>query len=248
MADQQQVVDRRALLGLMAGLMGLAFCVGAVVLDMPLLAAAGGLCALLAGIAPVQLLRELQDAERRASAASALARLLDVPGPARAEPVSLIDTESQLPNGRYFELAVDGRVAAARRHLWPVTIVVLEISLNPSLPDREAQEKAIRAFAELMRITLRESDVACRLGPRAFGLVLEDTGEEGGVWTVERLQIGLAQDITKVRRITAGVAAYPTHGLQADEVLSRAQAALTRACAAEAGRGLGQVEVAQADA
>lgn len=247
MADQTKVVDRRALLGLIAGLLALAFCVGAVVLDAPLLAAAGGLFGLMAGIAPVRLLHELQEAERRASAASALARLLDVPGPARSEPVSLIDNESQLPNGRYFNLAVEGRVAAARRHLWPVTIVVLEISLNPVLPDAEAQTKAIRAFSDLMRLTLRESDVACRLGPRSFGLVLEDTGEEGGVWTVERLQIGLAQDITKVRRITAGVATYPTHGLQADEVLSRSQAALTRASAAEAGRGLGQVEVAQAD-
>ena len=54
-------------------------------------------------------------------------------------------------------------------------------------------------------------------------------------------------DESYVRRLAAGVASYPTHGLQADEVLARAQAALTRACAAEAGRGLGQVEVAQPD-
>jgi hypothetical protein len=77
--------------------------------------------------------------------------------------------------------------------------------------------------------------------------VLEDTAEEGGVWTAERLQIALAQDVSIVRQLAAGVATYPTPGRVADDVMARAQAALTRACAAEAGRGLGQVEVAQAD-
>src|SRR5581483_4259539 len=106
---------------------------------------------------------------------------------------------------------------------------------------------AVAAFAGIMRRTLREADVACRLGPSTFGLVLDDTSEEGGVWTAERLQIALAGEPTQVRSMAAGVAGYPTHGLRADEVLDRAKAALERACAADPGRGLGQVEVAKAD-
>jgi hypothetical protein len=43
------------------------------------------------------------------------------------------------------------------------------------------------------------------------------------------------------------VASYPSHGLRPDEVLARAESALIRACAAEAGHGLGEVEVAHVE-
>lgn len=240
------MVDRRALLGLVAGLAGLAFGVTSVVVSMPALAIAAAASALLAGAASVMLLQGIQEAERRAAGATALVKLLDIPSTARVDARALVDEESRLPDHRFFELAVENRIAAARRHLWPATVVLLEVTLRPELDASRQRSDAIAGLAALFRRTLREADIACRLGPLTFGLVLEDTGEEGGVWTAERLQVAVSEDL-QVRRLAAGVASYPTHGLEADEVMTRAQAALTRACAGEAGRGLGQVEVAQAD-
>lgn len=241
------MVDRRALLGLFSGMAGLAFGVGAAVLDRSGLGVAAACASLLTTVAALLLLHRLQAAERRVAGAAAVVKLLDLPTPAREEAVSLVDAETGLPDDRFFDLAVEGRVAAARRHLWPVTVVLLEIGVAPDARGARPEADAVVSFAGLMRHTLRESDIACRVGPLTFGLVLEDTAEEGGVWTAERLQIALSQDVSRVRKLAAGVASYPTHGLTADEVLARSQAALTRACAAEAGRGLGQVEVAQAD-
>lgn len=241
------MADRRALLGLIAGLGGLAFGVGAVVMAMPLLAVLAACCALLAGFGSILLLHRLNEAEGMAAGAGALVKLLDLPQSARDEAAALIDATTRLPDARFFNLAVDGRVSAARRHLWPVTLVLLEIELHTDADDDRARTHVVTDFADLMRRTLREADIACRLGPLTFGLVLEDTAEEGGVWTAERLQVALAQAGSPIRRLAAGVASYPTHGLVADEVLARAQAALSRACAADAGRGLGQVEVARAD-
>ena len=63
----------------------------------------------------------------------------------------------------------------------------------------------------------------------------------------ERLQIGLARDPGHITRLSAGVASYPTHAMQADEILRQAHAALARACAAEPDHGLGPVEVAKAE-
>ena len=241
------MVDRRALLGLVAGLVGLAFGVASVVANMPSLAIAAAASALVAGAACVMVLQGLQEAERRAAGATALIKLLDIPSAARASAGGLLDEETGLPDNRFFELAVANRVAAARRHLWPTTVVVFEARLRPELGAGHQRSDAIVGIAALLRRTLREADIACRLGPLTFGLVLEDTTEEGGVWTAERIQVGLASEASQVRRLAAGVASYPTHGLEADEILARAQAALTRACAGEAGRGLGRVEVAQGD-
>lgn len=161
---------------------------------------------------------------------------------------TVIDTLTGLPDRRFFDVAVDGRVAAARRHLWPVSIVLLQCGFDGDASvNQEAREKSLVSFSKLMRQTLREADIACRLGEDRFGLILEDTSEEGGVWTAERLQIALAHDDSAIKRLVAGVAAYPTHGLFAKDVMVRAQAALKRASSTPVGHGLGQVEVAHTD-
>ena len=159
----------------------------------------------------------------------------------------MLDTETGLPDQRFFELALDGRVAAARRHLWPMTLVLIDLALAADPGDDEAVGEALASFAELLRRTLRESDIACRLPSHRFGILLEDTAEEGGVWTAERLQIGLARNPGRITRLSAGVASYPTHAMRADEILRQARAALARACAAEPDHGLGPVEVARVE-
>ena len=243
---QKPMVDRRALPGLTAGLAGLASGVGAFVLDIPELAVAAAGCSLLAGAVSLLHVRRLRIAERDAAGSAALARLLDLPR-SRGEVNDLLDPDTGLPDLPFFTLALEGRVAAARRHLWPVTVLLLEVGLAPECDSGRAQSDAIGGFADLLRRTLREADIACRIAPTQFAVVLDDTAEEGGVWTAERIQVAVSHDVSKIRRMAAGVASYPTHALEAVDVLTRAQAALARACATPTGRGLGQVEVALPD-
>ena len=240
-------MDRRALPGLVAGLAGLAFGVSAAVLASPGLAVVAAGCALAAGGASLVMLERVHRAEREAEAVRRLpvAEAIEEP---EDTAIPLLDAETGLPDRHFFELALDGRVAAARRHLWPVTVVLLDVGLQADADeDPEGRGRALLSFATLLRQTLREADIACRLTGTTMGLILEDTAEEGGVWTAQRLQIALAKDVTRVKRLAAGVASYPSHGLRPEEVLNRAEQALTRACAAEAGHGLGEVEVAHVE-
>ena len=238
-------MDSRALPGLVAGLAGLTFGVTAALLASPALAVAAAACALAAGGASLVMLQRVHNAEAQAAQASVVAAELDHREPELGAP--LLDADTGLPDARFFELALEGRMAAARRHLWPVTVVLLDVQFHEGAADEQTRADALQSFAGLLRQTLREADIACRIGPATVGLVLEDTAEEGGVWTAQRLQIALAKDVTRVRRLAAGVASYPSHGLKTEEVLRRAEAALSRACAAEAGHGLGEVEVAHVE-
>lgn len=237
-------MDRRALPGLFGGLAGCAFGVTGAVVGSPVLTVVAAACALVAGASSLALLERARLAERRAAiAVGELATLRELELATPTQQRTVLDPETGLPDMRFFEIAFESRISAARRHLWPITVVLLEFTPHPE----HRLGDAIGSFTVLLRSTLREADVACRISPRTFALLLEDTNEAGGVWAAERLQVALSRDEIGARGLAAGVASYPTHGLEAGEVLARARAALNRAVSSDVGNGLGSVEVAGVD-
>lgn len=237
-------MDRRTLPGLIAGLSGFAFGVAGAALQSVSLAVIAGSFALLAGAYAIALIRGLRAAEHRADALHAAQVQLEDVGTGKGR--SLLDRDTNIPDGRFFDLTLETRIAAARRHLWPITMVLVDARPPYGAPGTSGSEWS--TFATLLRHTLREADVICRLTATTFALLLEDTSEAGGVWAAERVQSAMVQaSALPGWRLTAGVASYPTHGLSAIDVFDQAKAALTRACSVEAASGLGQVEVARSE-
>ncbi len=245
--------DRGASLWLVPGVLGLLLGMAAVAWDVVQLAVMAGAMALVAGTAAYRLARvlarrdgaiehitnrlgQLEDEVERESHArpqaeaateAALAeRLDDNAVKDEPDPDALTDAATGLFSERYFIVAADARVAAARRHLRPVAIVLVEVieGLGSGLP-RPAAPKNV---AHGVRETLRESDTACRLRSGVFGLLLEDTPENGAIWTVERLRRNLAGDHANLT-LWAGIACYPAHGFDTRDLLKRAESALTQA-------------------
>jgi GGDEF domain-containing protein len=153
---------------------------------------------------------------------------------------SLTDASTGLFNEQFFRVSLDTRVSAARRHLRPVAVVLVQVaegvregSPSPAAPD---------LVAEGVRSTLRDADTACRLDDGRFALILEDTPENGAVWTVERVRRALATE-RPGQTLWAGIACYPAHAFDAWELFDRAARAL------EAAREWHQdrIEVATAD-
>lgn len=138
------------------------------------------------------------------------------------------DAETGLPGFWSIEDALSSKLAVARRHLWPVTVIELALQPPPE-PDDRLRHEALAALGSLLRITLRESDLAARVGHNRFLVVLDDTGEDGGVWTVERLIESIEEEFSHKTHLVAGLASYPTHGLTGAAVLRLAEAALHRA-------------------
>ena len=130
----------------------------------------------------------------------------------------LHDAETGLLDERYFRAALPNRVATARRVLRPISIVLAALS----------NLDHARQLAFGLLDTLRESDTACRLDDGTFALILEDTPENGAVWTVERIRRNLTSRFGQ-HTMWAGVACYPAHGFTTDEVLDRADLALDMA-------------------
>ncbi len=229
--SQASVIDRRGLLGFSAGLAGFGIGLGAVVLDMAALGLVAGLCSFISAITIVR-------SPRSASSSDETAVLHGGPNVVAVAPMRTAAPPDHTPllPGNYFDIAVRSRVMAARRFLKPLAVIRIRITdlEGNGLTDDEA-------IADVFAATLRECDTACVLSAEEIGLVLEDTPENGAVWVVERLRRGIPT--ATPARLRAGVACYPAHAMDADELLTQAGEALERAAEWSQDR----IEVALAD-
>lgn len=135
----------------------------------------------------------------------------------------LTDPVTGLFSEDYLGVALEGRLASARRHLRPVALTLLQITQG--LPDAGSRPAEPEVVAEAISNTVRDSDIACRLADGTFGVILEDTPENGAVWTVERIRRNLVST-SGHHTLWAGVACYPAHAFDAGELMTQAHEAL----------------------
>ncbi len=233
---------RDSLPGLVTGALGLAAGLVAYGLQEPIFGAVSGLLALAAGVAGVRLgqrlseqsaIQRLVEDELRAVRSEAqeteeqLRTELESVAFEEYEVVegseTLTDPATGLFSESFFNVALESRIAAARRHLRPVAVVLLEVVQG--LPHGEPVDAEASAVAESIRVTLREADTACRLQNGYFALLLEDTPENGAIWTVERIRRQLLGSETGLT-MWAGVACYPAHAFSSSEIMNAAATAL----------------------
>lgn len=138
----------------------------------------------------------------------------------------LTDPVTGLFNHEYFLVSLDSRIAAARRHLRPVAVALVDVVDGRDGAERPAADP--RRVAAALRETLRESDTATRLLDGRFGIVLEDTPENGAIWTMERVRRRLAEEDSDIT-MWAGVACYPAHAFDVPALIDRADHALSDA-------------------
>jgi two-component system cell cycle response regulator len=230
-------MDRRAVLGVSAGLAGLIVGVAGAIAGVAWLAALAGVAALAAGAATWWLASD--QARPRAAAPVVDVTAIATNGGGRprvptageidresARDALLTDADTGLFSEGYFRVALDARVSAARRHLRPVSVVILDVvealgSGTPLAPDAHAVSAGITA-------TVRDADTACRLADGRYALVLEDTPENGAIWTVERVRRRLVLENADIT-LWAGVACYPAHAFTPEAVLDQAERALEAA-------------------
>jgi two-component system cell cycle response regulator len=235
--------------GLIVGVAGIALGAAAAYWDALGFAVLAGALALAAGVAIFRLvghlrhasdeIKELNDkvteletsvekeAKAREDVETKLASRIELTAVRKSTQIdALTDATTGLYSEGYFTVALEARIAAARRNLKPVAVVLMEVieGLGKGLP-RPADAARV---ATSISTTIREADTACRLMDGGYALVLEDTSENGAIWTVERIRRHMATNDPGLT-MWAGVACYPAHGFTTDEVLDRADLALDMA-------------------
>jgi diguanylate cyclase (GGDEF)-like protein len=140
-----------------------------------------------------------------------------------------IDPVSGLLRERHLPVLLQQVVAAARRKVLPVSVVFWEVDGLESA-SAAARDQAVTALGAVAWRTLRESDALFRIGDVVAVAVLVDTAEPGALTVADRVREQLrSSPIGDSLTVSAGIACYPTHALDAAELVSRAGRALDAA-------------------
>lgn len=151
---------------------------------------------------------------------------------------ALVDGLTGLGNRRPCEDALKREVARAKRLGDPLAVIVADLDDFKAVNDAHGHptgDKVLREFAEALKATVREVDVASRWGGEEFVVVLPGTDEAGGARVAERIREEFALRTVLApsgRPISAtasfGVAGFAGRG-DTSELLAAADAALYRA-------------------
>ena len=266
--------DRRALPGTIAGVLGLAFAIAAIITTEPVLvviaailtAACLVIVLVLPGRVPVRyreradlqeeaekLARENDQMAARAAkfeaeaiaareklAAAMLAdrsqavaetggrRSGDADEAAgdRLDGADITDADTGVFTQLFFDASLGKRISAARRGLRPLTVAMVEVVER--VGEADMAHTAPQPVAAILTETLREADTVARLDSGIFAVLLEDTPENGAIWTLERVRRRVADDLPG-RTMRAGMSCYPAYAFDADQLVSQSLEALDAA-------------------
>jgi diguanylate cyclase (GGDEF)-like protein len=148
---------------------------------------------------------------------------------------ALIDSLTGLANRRSAEDTLKFELARATRFGGEICVVLADLDDFKQINDRYGHpfgDELLKEFANALRATVRESDVAARWGGEEFALVLPGTGAEGGADLANRVReivegrMVQAPDGTDVRVTGSfGVASFP-ESEELGELLAAADSAL----------------------
>jgi diguanylate cyclase (GGDEF)-like protein len=109
---------------------------------------------------------------------------------AELERVSERDTLTPLFNRRYFLTAIHHRMARFERHAERAAVVFIDVNQLKYINDsfgHAAGDFALIQIADRLLSSIRATDVAARIGGDEFGLILDQSTEEGARAQVTRL-------------------------------------------------------------
>lgn len=126
----------------------------------------------------------------------------------------------------FFDASLGKRISAARRGLRPLTVAMVEVVEHVGLPNMA--HTAPKPVADILVETLREADTVARMDSGVFAVLLEDTPENGAIWTLERIRRKISEDLTGCT-VRAGMSCYPAYAFDAKQLVDQSLAALDAA-------------------
>jgi diguanylate cyclase (GGDEF)-like protein/PAS domain S-box-containing protein len=142
---------------------------------------------------------------------------------------SIRDPLTRLFNRRFLEESLERELQLAHRKKHGVAVLFLDIDHFKKFNDtfgHDAGDKVLQALADLFRAFFRSTDICCRYGGEEFAVILpESTSQDATARAdalrseVKNLRLQYKNETLGPLSLSAGVAAFPEHGLTSGELL-----------------------------
>ncbi|NCC35346.1 MAG: GGDEF domain-containing protein, partial [Chloroflexia bacterium] len=148
---------------------------------------------------------------------------------------SLSDPLTGLHNRRYLNEILARELVRTEREHAPLSIVVADIDHFKIINDthgHQVGDTVLVSVASLLKTYVRGSDIACRYGGEEFLLVLFNTTLDHAAKRAEEIRQASAALCTQSEHgtvmltISFGIATYPDHGNNAEQIISKADQAM----------------------
>jgi diguanylate cyclase (GGDEF)-like protein len=168
----------------------------------------------------------------------------DIQGLAEARREASTDPLTSLPNRRLLMSRIEAAIATAQANGGRLAVMMLDLDNFKQLNDtlgHGAGDALLRQIGPRLRLALRDSDTVARLGGDEFAVLLTPApSEDGIVHVAEKIRRALSEPFEVqglALRLTGsvGIAAYPDHAVDVDDLLRRADIAMYQAKASRRG-------------
>ena len=151
----------------------------------------------------------------------------------RVKQLAYLDGLTGIFNRRFFELRIMEEIERARRYGSGMAVIMVDIDQFKCLNDEFGHllgDEVLRQVSSLFHRQLRKIDVVCRYGGEEFAILLTQTNAQQAMTIAEKLRRTIEKwqfpGVPRTVTISAGVAAFPTHGTTRDEMIRAADTGL----------------------
>lgn len=154
--------------------------------------------------------------------------------------LAITDALTGLYNARHFYAVLDGEISRSKRYSTPFSLALLDIDDFKALNDtygHQAGDEVLRSVAEILKRTMRKSDIVARYGGEEFIAVLPNSDSEHALHLAQRVKEAVAlssylgEEAVGVT-VSGGIATFPYDASDAKSLLYAADMAMYEAKAA----------------
>jgi diguanylate cyclase (GGDEF)-like protein len=152
---------------------------------------------------------------------------------------AMTDEMTSLYNHRYFKVRLENEMKEHIERRKSLALVILDIDHFKKFNDTYGHltgDRVLKEVAQCIKDTCRSTDVAARYGGEEFACILPDINNEEVVIIGERIRKAIEKRLVETENFGAlnvtaslGIAIYPKHGTEIDQVIEAADSALYEA-------------------